>query len=61
MAQLRQSILTHEFDYDGKKMQITMTFGVAEGAQDMHCEKVIQSADEKLYVGKNSGRNRVVA
>ena len=61
VAQLRQSILTHEFDYDGKKMQITMTFGVAEGAQDMHCERVIQSADEKLYVGKNSGRNRVVA
>ncbi|MBD5451630.1 MAG: diguanylate cyclase [Lachnospiraceae bacterium] len=61
VAQLRQSILMHEFDYDGKKMQITMTFGVAEGAQDMHCEKVIQSADEKLYVGKNSGRNRVVA
>ncbi|MDE7268491.1 MAG: diguanylate cyclase [Lachnospiraceae bacterium] len=61
VAQLRQSILTHEFNYYGTKMQITMTFGVAEGAQDMHCEKVIQSADEKLYVGKNSGRNRVVA
>lgn len=61
VTQLRQNILTHEFEYDGKKMQITMTFGVAEGVQDMHYEKVIQSADEKLYVGKNSGRNRVVA
>lgn len=61
VAELRRSILMHEFNYYGTKMQITMTFGIAEGAQDMHCEKVIQSADEKLYVGKNSGRNRVVA
>lgn len=61
VTQLQQTILKHDFDYDGIKMKITMTFGVAEGAQDIHCEKVIQIADEKLYVGKNSGRNRVVA
>lgn len=61
VIQLQQSILMHDFDYDGTKIQITMTFGVAEGVQNMHCEKVIQSADEKLYAGKNGGRNRVVA
>ena len=61
VIQLQQDILAHDFDYGGAKMEITMTFGVAEGVQDMHCEKVIQNADEKLYVGKNSGRNRIVA
>jgi len=61
VAQLRQDILDHDFCYEGVKMHITMTFGVARGAYDMHCEKVIQNADEKLYVGKNSGRNKVVA
>lgn len=61
VAQLRRNILEHEFHYNGIRMDITMTFGVAEGAENVHCEKVIQNADEKLYVGKNSGRNRVVA
>lgn len=61
VTQLQQNILTHAFYYNGIKMNITMTFGVAEGVADVHCEKVIQNADEKLYVGKNNGRNRIVA
>lgn len=59
--QLQQSILEHEFVYEGTKMNITMTFGVADGTGDAHYEKVIQRADELLYVGKNNGRNQVVA
>lgn len=60
-TQLQQSILEHEFVYEGTKMNITMTFGVADGTGDAHYEKVIQRADELLYVGKNNGRNQVVA
>lgn len=61
VGQLRQSILEHTFNYEGTKLPVTMTFGVAGGTQDMHCEKVIKDADEKLYVGKNNGRNRIVS
>ena len=59
--QLHQSILEHTFDYEGTKMHITMTFGVANGTEDARYEKAIQKADELLYVGKNNGRNQVVA
>ncbi len=59
--QLRQSILEHDFTYGKTKMDITMTFGVADGAEFIRYENVIKKADEKLYVGKNNGRNQVVA
>ena len=59
--QLQQSVLQHVFVYEGTKMNITMTFGVADGAEDVHYEKVIKKADEMLYIGKNNGRNQVVA
>lgn len=58
--QLRQSILEHEFTYEKTKMDISMTFGVADGAEFIRYENVIKKADEKLYVGKNNGRNQVV-
>lgn len=59
--QLQQSVMKHTFNYEGTKMEITMTFGVAIGTEDAQYEKVIQRADEQLYVGKNNGRNQVVA
>lgn len=59
--QLRQSILEHDFTYEKTRMDITMTFGVADGAEFIRYENVIKKADEKLYVGKNNGRNQVVA
>lgn len=59
--QLQQSVLEHTFNYEGTEMNITMTFGVASGTEDTHYERVIQKADELLYVGKNNGRNQVVA
>jgi len=59
--QLRQSILDHDFTYEKTKMDITMTFGVADGTEFIRYENVIKKADEKLYVGKNNGRNQVVA
>ena len=58
---LRESILAHDFTYEGTKMNITMTFGVADGTEYIRYENVIKKADEKLYVGKNNGRNQVVA
>ncbi len=58
---LRESILAYDFTYEGTKMNITMTFGVADGTEYIRYENVIKKADEKLYVGKNNGRNQVVA
>ena len=49
-----------EFDFGGTKIKITMTFGVEEYDAKIGLEKIIKSADEKLYLGKQSGRNIVI-
>lgn len=45
---------------DGRTVNCRVTIGVATIASGMTVEKVIGEADEKLYLGKKSGRNRVV-
>ena len=44
----------------GKDIRVTITSGIATGLADSNYEKVINNADEKLYLGKQRGRNRVV-
>ena len=41
-------------------IQITMTFGIAVGSAGDDFEQLLRVADERLYKGKTSGRNRVV-
>lgn len=45
--------------YEGRELSVTMTFGVAEyggGSVDA----LVNAADDRLYYGKNSGRDRVI-
>lgn len=46
--------------YERKLIHVTMTFGVEEFGRNHTMESVIQEADRKLYLGKESGRNRVI-
>lgn len=49
-------------NYKDQVIQITMTFGVEEadyGNWDL--SSTVEKADEKLYIGKQQGRNQVVA
>ena len=39
---------------------LTMTFGMGQSDPGESYEKVIKRADEKLYVGKNGGRDQIV-
>lgn len=45
--------------YDGS-FSVTATFGVAEYKDFMPLRTIIDEADEKLYYGKNHGKNQVV-
>lgn len=45
---------------DDIKIDLTMTFGLAELSYDNDVEKAIKEADEKLYLGKATGRDKVV-
>jgi diguanylate cyclase (GGDEF)-like protein len=67
---LRASIERHAIEWEGKRVPITMSFGVAvvdaqqiisEHRSDVSqaLDALIQRADAALYVAKTSGRNRV--
>lgn len=47
--------------YEGEHIQVSMTFGIAEGTEGEGTDEILRRADDKLYFGKMNGRNRVVA
>ena len=60
MEDLRKKIENMVIVVKGKDIRVTITSGIATGLADSNYEKVIGSADEKLYLGKQRGRNRVI-
>lgn len=60
IEELREEIENTVIVTAGKKIQVTITGGIAEGKVDSNYETVIKAADEKLYIGKQQGRNRVI-
>lgn len=60
LDQLRTSIKNKEYVYKGTSIKITMTFGIDEFSDSDGIKKTIDNADKKLYMGKESGRDRVV-
>jgi len=57
---LRHLIGHSDFSYEGTPINVTMTFGVEEFSPLSPLCDSIDNADKKLYVGKESGRNRVI-
>ena len=47
-------------EHEGQQFSITITIGVEENDFSSPLEDLLDSADEKLYMGKHAGRNRVV-
>ncbi len=56
LQQIRELVIHYENDM----IQVTMTFGIAEGNKDSNITELIQLADKKLYEGKENGRNQIV-
>jgi len=57
---LLDDIRAAEFSFEGSRIAVTMTFGIADTKCADNAEAVINHADALLYEGKGSGRNRVV-
>ena len=60
LENLRKTFENEVFEFEGKQHKITITIGATVYEKDMTLEKWVSSADERMYLGKNSGKNKVV-
>ena len=57
---LRQTLQDFPFDFEGREIAVTASFGVAERTdRDMSDALLIRRADQAMYQSKSKGRNRV--
>lgn len=59
IEKLRVAISKSPFNFHGKPVTITMSFGIAETQEGDTAESVFERADGALYKAKQTGRNRV--
>lgn len=60
LNEIRHNIKEQGVDNNGEKLNVTMTFGVQKYEPGLTAEEIIKLADEKLYYGKNHGRNCII-
>lgn len=57
---LRKLIEKENFEFEGEKLNITITIGAIEYEEDFTIEEWVEQADKKMYIGKNSGKNKTI-
>ncbi len=60
LNRLREKIEKLELNFNSVSFNVTMTFGLEEYSSNHGVDDTIKNADNKLYMGKESGRNKVV-
>ena len=60
LLEIRDKIKAMVVEYEGSEIRVTMTFGLTEHGFNSPLDVTIQEADEKLYYGKNHGRDQIV-
>lgn len=61
MEKLRKAIASSPFNFYGKPVNVTMSFGVTQIAASDDLDKLFARADKALYRAKQNGRNQTVA
>ena len=56
----RQAVERRKFTYEGIQLKLTITIGVANYEPGQSLDKWIQHADDNLYEGKRTGKNKIV-
>lgn len=60
LEKMRQTIEATPVVFDGHTINVTVTVGMGQRKSGQSIDTWIQSVDEKLYYGKNNGKNRVI-
>lgn len=60
LAQLQSAVKKTVIHYEDIEVKVTMTFGLVEFDHDLNLDENICIADERLYQGKNEGRDRII-
>lgn len=56
----RKGVEASVVTYEGQEIRVTITIGGASYYQGVTKNELVNKADEKLYIGKNNGKNQVV-
>lgn len=59
LTALLKDIRAMDCEYNGQHVKVTVTFGLAE-VQTSDITQILKLADDRLYTGKNNGRDRIV-
>ena len=57
---LRATVHEHDFTYEATKIPVSITVGVSRKDKHYSIDQWIKDADNKLYDGKRTGKNKVV-
>lgn len=57
---IADAVRTRKVTYAEQELSVTMTFGVTDGDNEKHMDELIKIADQALYEGKQTGRDKVV-
>lgn len=57
---LRKTIKNETFEFEGSKIRLTMTIGAVKYKDSLTLDQWVERADEKMYQGKKSGKNKTV-
>ena len=60
LDKIRSRVKKIDFDTGTKTFNITITYGLAEYGFNGDAEAVVKEADDKLYLGKENGRDQIV-
>ena len=58
---VREKIVNYDFKYNRFKFKVTVSMGIASINEGDILEKLISLADKRLYIAKQTGRNRVIS
>ena len=60
LEELRNRIANETIEFEGVKINVTITIGAVNHIKDVSLEKWVNLADEKMYSGKKAGKNQTV-